>query len=394
MAVLVLLSAVSWSISTIAARPAPGEREIVVYGFSILGEAMQDGIFPAFAERRRRETGEKVRFYGAFAGSGTIANQILFGAPADVAIFAVESDADRLADARLVRRDWRQAAPDGAVVTRTAMVIETRPGNPLGLRSFDDLGRPGVKVVHPDPATSGGAQWALFAEWACAPPGREAEQLGAIWANVISQASSARGAKTQFERGFGDALVTYELEVLTDRRKQRPIELVVPPCTVLAENVAVVVDRNVAADEREAVQAFRAFLSSDEARLIFARFGFRTGDERLDRSLGFAPLERAVTVRDLGGFAAAQKRIVFDLWRDRILSGARGRSSPILAARSARGVRGAEPPEEEDERRACESRDSHAPSGARGRSSPVPRRALRAGGSGGGARRRRRAPDP
>ncbi len=302
------------------AQPARA-RTLVVYGFSILGEVMNEGIFPAFTERWRRETGERVEFLGAFAGSGTITNQILFGAPADVAILSHELDAIRLRDAHVVRSDWRRS-PHHGVINRTPFIIVTRPDNPQEIRDFRDLARSGLQIAHPDPLTSGGALWAILAEYGSVtvrggtPQQAEAQLLG-IWRNVRYQAASARAVRTQFEAGFGDALITYEQETLS-----KPIRgtVVYPPATILSEHVVVTVDRNVARAERALVRAFVQFLWSREAQAIFVKFGFRSVDDDLNRGVAkFPPIARPFTVADLGGWPSAKASIIDAVWREKVL---------------------------------------------------------------------------
>ncbi|MGH2349235.1 MAG: substrate-binding domain-containing protein [bacterium] len=318
---IVLLLAGLLSASCSSAGEAGTSRTLTVYGFSILGEVMNKAIFPAFAEKRRRERGERIEFFGAFAGSGTVTNQMLFGAPAQVAILSLELDALRLRKAQVARTDWH-TFPHRGVVNRTPFIIVTRPGNPKGIRGFHDLARPGVAIAHPDPLTSGGALWAILAEYASVtitggtPAEAEAQLLG-IWRNVRYQAGSARAVRTQFEAGFGDALITYEQETLS-----RPIKgtVVFPPSTILSEHIAVLVDRNVRSQDREMVEAFLKFLWSSEAQRVFVKFGFRSVDERLNAgNTNFGAIARPFTVADLGGWPAAYAAIVERVWKRRVL---------------------------------------------------------------------------
>lgn len=300
---------------------------LVFYGFSILDEAFNNGIFPAFERKWLAETGEPIDFVASFAGSGTVTNQLLMGVPADLALLALEPDAERLAQAGVVALgSWREL-PQSGVVNRTPFILLVRPGNPKGIGDFADLARPGVGVVHPDPLTSGGAQWAILAEYgagALGPPPNPAagfDLLLGIWRNVVAQAASARGARTQFENGFGDVLVTYEQEALADRAKGRlTSEVVYPRRTVLSEHVLVVLDRNVTAAERPIVDAFLRYLWSEEAQRIFVAQGFRSVDEALNGgNPAFGTIAEPFTVADLGGWAAAKRDIVDGLWRERVL---------------------------------------------------------------------------
>src|SRR3954447_9539910 len=258
--------------------PRPGRkappRTVVFYGFSILGEAMNGDVLPEFARRWQAQTGEPVEFITSFAGSGTITNQITLGVPAQVALIALELDAGRLAKAGVTPPgSWRRL-PHGGVVNRTPFVLVVRKGNPLGIHDFADLDRPGVRVVHPDPLTSGGANWAVLAEYgspARRSPGREREAgtaaLLGVWRHVAAQAASARAARTQFENGFGDVLVTYEQDAVhgteKDAKKKKSApkwEIVYPPSTVLSEHTLVIIDKNATPEERPAVHSLAAFL--------------------------------------------------------------------------------------------------------------------------------------
>src|SRR2546430_5835490 len=218
-------------------------RTLVVYGFSILGEVMNEGIFPAFQTEWQRQRGESLQFISSFAGSGTVTNQIILGVPAEVAVLSLELDALRLIKAGVLRGPtWRQL-PYAGVLNRTPFVILVRPGNPKGIHDFADLAKPGIGVVHPDPLTSGGANWAIVAEYGAGmrqhpdQPDAGYTLLRGVWQNVVAQASSARAARTQFENGFGDALITYEQEAVYDKsRGKLKLDVVYPHSTILSEH--------------------------------------------------------------------------------------------------------------------------------------------------------------
>ncbi|PYQ64608.1 MAG: sulfate ABC transporter substrate-binding protein, partial [Acidobacteria bacterium] len=255
-------------------------------------------------------------------------NQITLGVPAQVALLALELDAGRLAKAGVIPPgSWRRL-PHGGVVNRTPFVLVVRKGNPLGIHDFADLARRGVKVVHPDPLTSGGANWALLAEYGSAArrsPGREREAgtaaLLGVWRHVAAQAASARAARTQFENGFGDVLVTYEQDVIGDAAKGTlPGEIVYPPSTVLSEHTLVVVDKNVAPSERPLIDALVAFLWSEPAQALFVKRGFRSVDERLNgANPHFGTIRDPFLVRDFGGWDRVKKEIVDGIWKDRVM---------------------------------------------------------------------------
>ncbi|MCC6746034.1 MAG: substrate-binding domain-containing protein [Deltaproteobacteria bacterium] len=306
------------------ARP----RTIVFYGFSSLGEAFQESIFPAFARRWQAQTGERVEFISAFGGSGTITNQIIMGVPAQVALLSLELDAERLARAKVIAPGSWRALPHGGVVNRTPFVILVRPGNPLRIRDFADLTRPGVRVVHPDPLTSGAATWALLAEYGAAVrsdrrnPRAGHDLLLGLWRNVVAQSSSARGARTQFDNGFGDALVTYEQELLYDQARGRLHgEIVYPRSTVLSEHTLVLVPQRTKAADRPLVRAFVDFVFSEHAQRLFVEHGFRSVLPELDQSRRppFVAIADPFGARDYGGWPHIKREIVDTLWRQQVL---------------------------------------------------------------------------
>jgi sulfate/thiosulfate transport system substrate-binding protein len=301
-------------------------RTIVVYGFSILGEMMNEAVFPAFSAEWETRTGEPVEFVAAFAGSGTITNQAILGVPAEVMILSLELDAWRLVENGVLPGPTWLDLPHEGVLNRTPFIILVRPGNPREISGFADLARPGVGVVHPDPLTSGGAQWALLAEYGSVTQtgGTEAEaydQLLGVWRNVVAQAGSARAARTQFESGFGDALITYEQEAIFDRLLGRlDADIVYPNSTVSSEHIVAVIDKNIDPEQRELIDAFVEFLWSDTAQQIYVDYGFRSVDETLNEGVDyFGEIETPFTVADLGGWLEAKRAIVDEIWKDRVL---------------------------------------------------------------------------
>ena len=173
-----------------------GGVNITLYGFSIMKESLEKAIYPAFAAKMKREHGFDVHFTSSFAGSETVTNQILQGVKAQIAILSIERDAQRLKDAGLVTSDWR-ALPQKGIVNKTPFVILVRRGNPKGIHDFPDLAKPGIKLIHPDPVSSGGAQWSILAIYGSelvksdkqtggADHARALQMLQAVWRNVIS----------------------------------------------------------------------------------------------------------------------------------------------------------------------------------------------------------------
>jgi sulfate transport system substrate-binding protein len=308
-----------------------GSRNITVYGFSVMKESLEKAIFPAFAAKWKQEHGEDVHFTSSFAGSETVTNQILQGVGADIAILSSERDVDRLRQGGAVTTDdWKQL-PNHGILNKTPFVILVRKGNPKAIHDFADLGKPGVKLIHPDPVSSGGAQWSVLAiygsellktekQTGVRDQGKATQTLKAIWHNVISTPGSAREARTQFETGFGDALITYELDALAMKQAGAAVEIVVPEATIFSEHPAVVVDRNVTPDERAIVNAFMQYLWSDEAQRAFVQHQFRaaSNDALNESNKGFAEIKQPFYISDLGGWSKAYPEIIEHVFRDQI----------------------------------------------------------------------------
>lgn len=306
-----------------------GKRTITVYGFSIMKEPLEKAIYPMFQEKWRKEKGEEIEFVSSFAGSETITNQILQGAPAEIAILSIERDVSRLIQAGHVPSDW-YVTPQKGIVNKTPFVILVRKGNPKGIADFNDLAKEGVRLIHPDPVSSGGAQWSILSIYGsellksekagAKDEAKAVESLKAIWKNVISTPGSAREARTQFETGYGDALITYELEGLLMKEANAEIDIVVPRSTIFSEHPVAIVDRNVTAEERPAIEAFRNFLWSEEAQKAFVKYHFRsTTDEKLnDTNPQFAKIELPFTIQQFGGWDKAYPDIIEKIFLNQV----------------------------------------------------------------------------
>lgn len=212
-------------------------KTIVLYGFSIVEDVLQEEIIPAFQKDWKAKTGQEVKFITSFADSGTITNQIVFGAPAQIAMVSTELDASSIKKASLVTTDWR-SFKNGGTFAYTVTCIVTRKGNPKGVLSFENLTKQDVEVIYPDPTTSGGAQWIILALYGSALKTSEVavgvpdqslarELLRSVSLNTGSLPESARKALTQFGLGYGDALLTYENEALHDISKGKKYGIVI-----------------------------------------------------------------------------------------------------------------------------------------------------------------------
>lgn len=307
-----------------------GDITITLYGFSIMKESLEKAIFPGFINRWKQQHGQEVRFQSSFAGSEVVTNQILRGAPADIAILSIERDAQRLKDGGFTTSDWH-SYPAKGIVNKTPFVIIVRKGNPKGIHDFSDLATPGVKLIHPDPISSGGAQWSILAIYGSELKKTEAETqepdtaralrtLKAIWKNVISTPGSAREARTTFELGNGDALITYELDALLMKEANAPVEIVVPKATIFSEHPAVVIDKSVSGNKRQVVDAFMQYLWSDEAQQAFVKFHFysTTNDAFNQANPNLAHIETPFTIDYFGGWDKAYPDVIEKVFRDQV----------------------------------------------------------------------------
>jgi sulfate transport system substrate-binding protein len=329
-----VLASLALALLAISCLPKPpgesGDITITLYGFSIMKESLEKAIFPGFTAKWKQQHGQVVQFQSSFAGSETVTNQILRGAPADVAILSIDRDAQRLQKAGFVTSDWH-SLPGRGIVNKTPFVIIVRRGNPKGIHDFSDLAKPGIRLIHPDPVSSGGAQWSILAIYGAdlkksekesgeADKNRALQTLRAIWKNVISTPGSAREARTTFELGNGDALITYELEGLLMKEAQAPIEIVVPQATIFSEHPAVVIDKSVTATKRPVIDAFMQYLWSDEAQEAFVKFHFysSTNDAFNQANTAFGHIEMPFTIDYFGGWDKAYPEVIEKIFRDQV----------------------------------------------------------------------------
>jgi sulfate/thiosulfate transport system substrate-binding protein len=267
---------------------------------------------------------QEVIFQESYDGSTLQASRVVGGYEADVVALSLGPDVDEIADAGLITHDWTQET-DGGMVTTSVVVFDVRPGNPLGIEDWDDLAVPGVEVLTPDPASSGGARWNLVSGWGAALHGyagvAEDDEAGAtqllqgVLGNVLSYDSSARKSIQNFEEGNGDVAITYENEVITAQAAGKEDEAVYPPSSVLIENPVAIVDRNV--DKhcvREVAEAFVEYLHTDEVKEIFAEAGYRSTDlaEAQKGGDGYPAIEDLWDVDEFGGWDALNEKLFSD----------------------------------------------------------------------------------
>ena len=287
-------------------------------------EAYGTAILPAFAKHwAERNQGQKVEFKESYLGSGAQARAIVGGFEADVAALSLEPDVQKVQDAGLIKHDWKAGENQG-IITRSIVVIGVRKGNPKKIVDWDDLTRPGLEVLTPDVRTSGGAMWNVAAAYGAALRGKTKAKandpeaalklLGGILRNVKILDRGARESLLNFERGVGDAIITYENEVLVGRSKGQDYEYVIPKSTILIENPAAVVDGYVERHgNRELARAFLDFMWTPEAQSAFAEYGLRPVVESVAAKVAdrFPKVDDLFTSKELGGWPEIQ-RTLFD----------------------------------------------------------------------------------
>ena len=267
------------------ARKSGNSITLILGGYTTPREAYGKAVIPAFQKYWKGKTGQDVEFQESYQGSGAQSRAIIGGFEADIAVLSLEGDIDKIAEAGLITHDWK-AKPNRAMVSTSIVVIAVRGGNPKGIKDWADLAQPGLNVLTPDPKTSGGAQWNINAIYGAALRGfagvakddktAAQEFLKSVIRNVSIMDKGARESITNFEKGVGDAAITYENEVLVSRKSGQNYDYVVPHSTILIENPVALVDKYVDKHGvREVAEAFVDFLWTADAQRGYAQYGLR-----------------------------------------------------------------------------------------------------------------------
>ncbi len=271
------------------------------------------------AARRRANPGERITVNQSHGGSGRQARSVIDGLRADVVTLALAYDIDQIAARGLIARDWQKRLPDNSTPYTSTIVFLVRKGNPWRVRDWGDLARSGIKVITPNPKTSGGARWNYLAAWAWAlrqPGGSPATAkafLQTLFKSVPVLDAGARGSTTTFvQRRIGDVLITWENEAHLARAHLGvdEVEIVTPSVSILAEPPVAVVDANVdRAGTREIAEDYLRKLYEAPAQELAARHHFRPRNaEALARHAQKFPAIPLVTVDEaFGGWASAQR---------------------------------------------------------------------------------------
>ena len=313
------VAAVIWALIALSSVSAFARNELLNVSYDPTRELYQD-YNRAFARQWKLKTGQDLVVKQSHGGSGKQARAVIDGLDADIVTLALAYDIDEISNkAGLIRPNWQDRLPGNSSPYTSTIVFLVRKGNPKNIRDWDDLVRRGVKVITPNPKTSGGARWNYLAAWAYAlkrqggGEGRAREFVGRLYRNVPVLDSGARGATTTFvQRGQGDVLVAWENEAFlaVNELGRDRFEIVVPSLSILAEPPVAVVDRVVdRRGTRKLAEAYLRYLYSTEGQEIAARHYYRPFDQEVAaRYASRFPRLRLVTVDDtFGGWGRAQK---------------------------------------------------------------------------------------
>ena len=299
------------------ATPAVADTTLLNVSYDPTRELYRD-FNAAFAADWKKQTGETVKINQSHGGSGMQSRSVIDGLEADVVTLALAYDIDAMHEhGGLVPADWQKRLPDNSAPYTSTIVFLVRKGNPKGIKDWDDLVKPGIGVITPNPKTSGGARWNYLAAW-----GYAAKKLGGdaaakdfvakLYKNVLVLDTGARGATTTFvERGQGDVLLAWENEALLALGESggNAFEIVAPSVSILAEPPVSVVDKVVdKRGTRKVAEAYLRYLYSPEGQEIAARDGYRprSADIAAKYASKFPKLPLFTVDEAFGGWQKAQ----------------------------------------------------------------------------------------
>ena len=277
----------------------------------------------AFAKQWKQQSGKSLTVKQSHGGSGKQARSVIDGLSADVVTLALSGDIDVIAQqGNLLPQDWQAKFPNKSSPYTSTIVFVVRNGNPKGIKDWGDLVRSGIKVITPNPKTSGGARWNYLAAWAYADhkfggdQAKVKEYIRSLYQNVPVLDTGARGSTTTFaQRGIGDVLLSWENEAhLIEKEFPGKTQIIIPSISILAEPPVAVVEKNAKKHgTEELAKAYLAYLYSSEAQDIAGKNFYRPRDAKaLAKWSGNFPKINLVTIdKEFGGWGKAQK-IHFD----------------------------------------------------------------------------------
>ena len=270
----------------------------------------------AFAQYWQKKTGDKVTIKQSHGGSGKQGRAVIDGLEADVVTLALAYDIDAIAGKGLIKPGWQKELPHNSAPYTSTIVFLVRKGNPKKIKNWDDLIKPGVAVITPNPKTSGGARWNYLAAWAYArhqkggSDTKAKEFVTRLLKNVPVLDSGARGSTNTFvQRGIGDVLLAWENEAFLAINELGPdkFDVVTPPESILAEPPVTVIDKVVDRHgTRKVAEEYLKYLYTDEGQKIAAKHYYRPINKKIPTRL--AKIKKLYTIdQDFGGWQKAQK---------------------------------------------------------------------------------------
>jgi sulfate transport system substrate-binding protein len=258
---------------------------------------------------QKTQAGKSVTFSQSYAASGEQSRAVAAGLDADIVAFSLEPDITSLVQKKIVPKNWNKDKYKG-MVTRSVVVFVVRDGNPKKLKTWNDLLKPGVQVVTPNPFTSGGARWNVMAAYGGAlrsgkTPKQAVDYLGKLWKHVVAQPTSAREGLQTFLAGRGDVFLAYENEALFAQQKGQQVQFVIPKATILIENPIAVTSTS---KHKPQAQAFLKYLRTKPAQRIFAQNGYRPVIKGMTQGLNFPNRPQLFTIKYVGGWPKVEKK--------------------------------------------------------------------------------------
>jgi sulfate/thiosulfate-binding protein len=258
---------------------------------------------------RKTPAGKGVSFSQSYGASGEQSRAVAAGLGADIVAFSLAPDITSLVQKKLVPKTWNKDKYKG-MVTRSVVVFVVRDANPKQIRSWNDLLKPGVQVITPNPFTSGGARWNVMAAYGGAlragkTPKQAVDYLAKLWRHVIAQPSSAREGLATFLAGRGDVFLTYENEAIFAQKKGQSVQFVIPKATILIENPIAVTSTS---KHKPEANAFLKYLRTVPAQRILAQNGYRPVVPAAAKGFDFPLRPQLFTIKYVGGWAKVDKK--------------------------------------------------------------------------------------
>ena len=304
-------------ISLLTGSSALADKTLLNVSYDPTRELYQE-FNPAFSKYWQALTGEKITVQQSHGGSGKQARSVIDGLAADVVTLALAVDIDAIAEySKQLPENWQTRLPHNSSPYTSTIIFLVRKGNPKGIKDWNDLARPGVAVITPNPKTSGGARWNYLAAWEYGKQhfgeAKAKEFVADIFKNVPVLDSGARGSATTFiERGIGDVFISWENEAYLALKEygQDKLEIVVPSFSVLAEPTVALVDKVVdKKGTRKVAEAYLQYLYSEEGQEIAAKHFYRPTNEKIAAKYTkqFTPIKLFKVDEAFGSWKNAQK---------------------------------------------------------------------------------------